>query len=213
MSPTSSRPRFVAEPGVGASMMPSGVPTGPLRAPGSNALAFVVPVASSTSWRMPPGNDPLQFRLDLLGEPRIARPTDDRTGRSPISTPAACAACSSSCARSPAGAAAQLPKGDGHGRRRSTTATWATSPRWSRRRSQRTATSRSRRSGSPPTWAARSSTRPAPMNQVQGAVLDGIGQALHQRDHHRERPRGADELPRLPAAAHQPGAAGRSAFP
>jgi isoquinoline 1-oxidoreductase beta subunit len=74
--------RFVANMEFAASFIPSGVPTGPLRAPESNGLAFafqsfIDEIAHAA------GHDPLQFRLDLLGEPRIVDSTDDRYGPQP----------------------------------------------------------------------------------------------------------------------------------
>ena len=59
--------------------MPLAVPTGALRAPGSNALLASCSSRSSTSSRMPPGKDPVQFRLDLLDRAarRSARGTAD----------------------------------------------------------------------------------------------------------------------------------------
>ena len=74
--------RFVAHMEFAASFIPSGVPTGPLRAPESNGLAFAFQ-SFIDELAYAAKRDPLQFRLDLLGEPRILDSKDDRYGPQP----------------------------------------------------------------------------------------------------------------------------------
>ncbi len=62
---------FVPNLSYGASLMQLGTPMGPLRAPGSNALSFVF-MSFLDEVAQASGRDPLQFHMDLLAEKRVA---------------------------------------------------------------------------------------------------------------------------------------------
>jgi len=70
MSPNEFPARFVPNYALDVSVMPLGAPTGPLRAPGSNAIAFVVQ-SFIDELALAAGADPLAFRLQLLGDQKL----------------------------------------------------------------------------------------------------------------------------------------------
>jgi isoquinoline 1-oxidoreductase subunit beta len=76
--------RFVANFALETSVMPLGVPTGALRAPGSNGIAFATQ-SFIDELAAAAGKDPLQFRLDLLANAPIQDPAP--AGAPPGQTP------------------------------------------------------------------------------------------------------------------------------
>ena len=70
LSPDTYPAGRVANLSYGASLIPLGMPTGPLRAPGDNALAFVFQ-SFIDELAHAAGKDPLQFQIDLLGKDEL----------------------------------------------------------------------------------------------------------------------------------------------
>ena len=79
MSPDELPSRFIPNFRLDQSVIATNVPTGPMRAPGSNGLAFVM--QSFIDELAHAANcDPVQFRLDLLGEDRVVPPSQGQRG-------------------------------------------------------------------------------------------------------------------------------------
>ena len=81
---------FIENYALGQTMMPLGAPTGAMRAPRSNALAFVLE-GFMDELAAAAGMDPLQFRLDVLNHRQIIPPAPagrgGRGGGSPFNAP------------------------------------------------------------------------------------------------------------------------------
>jgi isoquinoline 1-oxidoreductase beta subunit len=110
--------RFIPNFSMDTSVMPLGVPTGFLRAPGSNGIAFAVQ-SFIDELAHAAGKDPLQFRIDLLNSPQPqpapVMGTNGQPQPQPVPYDAARAKGVLEAVRDKSGWGKKLPKGTGMG--------------------------------------------------------------------------------------------------
>ncbi len=161
---------FVPNFALQASKMPLGIPTGALRAPTSNAISFVVQ-SFIDELAAEAGKDPLQFRLDLLDAAPAGARTSFDAGRMKAVL---------ELVRDKSGwGKANLPEGAAQG------VAFHFSHRGYFAEVVQATVSKDGELGVDKIWVAgdvgRQLVNPSnAVNQVQGAALDGLGQALDQ---------------------------------
>jgi isoquinoline 1-oxidoreductase beta subunit len=166
--------RFLSNFSLGASYMPLGVPTGWLRAPGSNGIAFAFQ-SYLDELAYAAGKDPMQFRIDLLSMPAIGETQPQMYSADRMRGVVELVAEKSDWARR----SKSLPRGTGLG----------TAFYWSHRgyfaEVVQATVSRQGALKVDRVWAAGDvgSEIVNPRNaehQVQGSVIDGLSEAIHQ---------------------------------
>jgi isoquinoline 1-oxidoreductase subunit beta len=173
MSDSEFPARFVPHFRLESSVMPLGVPTGPLRAPGSNALAWVFQ-SFIDELAHAAGQDPVLFRLGLLGAARVVKNAD---GSAAYDAGRMRAVLEAVAARS--GWGRKLPRGSGLG------VAFHYSHRGYFAEVAEVSVSPAGTLAVKKVWVVGDcgSTIVNPsgaLQQVQGAVLDGLAQTLHQ---------------------------------
>jgi isoquinoline 1-oxidoreductase beta subunit len=173
MAATEFPSRFVANYRQDVSLMPLGVPTGPMRAPGSNALAFVHQ-SFIDELAHAAGADPLAFQIKLLGDKPVVGepPAAYNAGRMVGVLKAVGAMCN--------WGKTKLPKGEGMG-----LACYYSHMGYFAEVAH-VAVAASGDVKVKKVWVAadvgRQIVNPAgAINQVQGSVIEGLSHALHQQ--------------------------------
>jgi isoquinoline 1-oxidoreductase beta subunit len=173
--------RYVSNLALDASVMPLGVPTGALRAPGSNGIAFVIQ-SFLDELALAAGKDPVRFRLDLLANVPLPEPEaqgGDQGRRPPGFDAARMRGVLELVAEMSGWGTHALPRGAGMG------VAFHFSHRGYFAEVVRARVSRQGQVGVEQVWVAGDvgSQIINPGNaehQAQGSVLDGIGEALGQ---------------------------------
>jgi isoquinoline 1-oxidoreductase beta subunit len=169
---------FVENLDLGFSMMPLDIPTGPMRAPGSNTLAFAYQ-SFLDELAHAAGKDPLQFQLDLLGPAKPPVITKTPFGEQMGFNNGRMAGVLKAAAEK-AGWGRKLPKGTGMG-----IAGYYSHQGYFAEVVQASVNSKSGEVRVEKVWVAgdvgRQIVNPsAGGNQVEGAAIDGVSQALLQ---------------------------------
>ena len=170
---------FVPNLDLGFSMMPLDIPTGPMRAPGSNTLAFAFQ-SFLDELAHAAGKDPLQFQLDLLGAPKAPAVTRSQFGESVGFDNARMAGVLKAVAEKSGWGKKKLPKGTGLG-----LAAYFSHQGYFAEVVQASVSSKTGEVRVEKVWVAgdvgRQIVNPsAGGNQVEGSAIDGVSQALAQ---------------------------------
>ncbi|MDQ2642024.1 MAG: molybdopterin-dependent oxidoreductase [Pseudomonadota bacterium] len=170
---------FVPNLDLGFSMMPLDIPTGPMRAPGSNTLAFAFQ-SFLDELAHAAGKDPLQFQLDLLGPPKAPAVTRSQFGESVGFDNARMAGVLKAVAEKSGWGKRKLPKGTGLG-----LAAYFSHQGYFAEVVQASVSSKTGEVRVEKVWVAgdvgRQIVNPsAGGNQVEGSAIDGVSQALAQ---------------------------------
>lgn len=179
LGPTEFPAGFVPNLDLGFSMMPLDIPTGPMRAPGSNVMAFANQ-SFLDELAHAAGKDPLQFQLDLLGPAKPPVVTKSPRGEQVGFDNGRMAGVLKAVAEKSGWGKTKLPKGKGMG-----IAGYFSHMGYFAQVVQVAVNSKSGEVRVEKVWAAgdvgRQIVNPSPAgNQVEGASIDGVSQALAQ---------------------------------
>ncbi len=160
-------------------MMPLEIPTGPMRAPGSNTLAFAYQ-SFLDELAHAAGKDPLQFQLDLLGPAKKPVVVKSPFGEQVGFDNARMAAVLKAVAEKSGWGKTKLPKGVGLG-----LAAYFSHQGYFAEVVQASVNPKTGEVRAEKVWIAgdvgRQLVNPSPgSNQVEGAAIDGVSQALAQ---------------------------------